>query len=300
VLRATLALQRSRVVSGAQASAWVDTGLRLADSALAIDPRDAGALATRGTLRFELVARSLTTDPTEERASVRDAESDLLRATELDPAQANAWNVLSALYYRKSPPDITGAHINARRALEADAYLAAADEVIWRLVATSYDLGEHDEAAKWCNEGRRRFPGTSRFVLCDLYIAFMPGVRPDIGRLWRDADSVVALTPAPRRALITRQVRLLTAISLATVGQTDSARHVLAAAKWNRTVDPEGVLVAPEALVHERLGERAAAVALLKQFLSEHPEHRAGLLRNTWWWSDLERDPDFRALAGTR
>ena len=298
VLRARLALHRARLVTASAAAAsLIDAGLAQADSAIADDPRSADAFELRGSLRYERFSRNLAADPVEERALVAGAEADLRRATELSPTQANAWNVLSALYYRKNPPDLTGAHINARRALEADTYLAAADEVLWRLVASSYDLGEHDEAQKWCTEGHRRFPQQSRFTLCDLYIGFMKGATPDIPRMWRDADSVVALAAPARRPLVERQVRLLVAVSLANAGAADSARHLLAVAKGNPSIDPDGTLIAPEALVRVRLGERAEAVKVLKLFLATHPQHRPGLLRNTWWWSDLESDPEFRALA---
>ena len=299
VLRAQLALRRARLgATPTEMSRWIDAGLIQADSALALDARSADALEARGTLRYLRVARNLSPDPAEERALVRGAEADLRRATEINPTQASAFSVLSALYYRKSPPDLAGAHINARRALEADAYLASANDVLWSLVASSYDLGEHDEAQKWCAEGHRRFPAESRFVLCDLYIGFMKDAKPDIARMWRDADEAVALAPAARRPLLTRQVRLLVAISLAAGGQVDSARHLLDAAKGDRTIDPDGELVAPEALVRVRLGQRAEAIRVMKAFITTHPQHRAGLLRNTWWWSDLETDPEFRALAG--
>jgi hypothetical protein len=135
-------------------------------------------------------------------------------------------------------------------------------------------------------------------VFCDLYIGFMKDAQPDIPRLWRDVDDLLALVPEPRRPLVARQARLLTAVSLAAAGLPDSARHVLASAKGDRTIDPEGALVAPEALVRIRIGERAEALQIMKLFLTKHPQHRAGLLRNTWWWSDLQNDPEFRALAG--
>jgi serine/threonine-protein kinase len=299
VLRAQLALRRARLeTTPAEMSRWIDAGLAQADSALALDPRSADALEARGTLRYLRVARNLSADPAEERALVRGAESDLRQATEINPTQASAFSVLSAVYYRKNPPDLAGAHINARRALEADAYLASANDVLWSLVASSYDLGEHDEALKWCGEGRRRFPSEARFVLCDLYIGFMNDAKPNIPELWQDAERAVALAPEARRPLLTRQVRLLVAVSLAAAGQPDSARHVLESAKGDRTVDPEGELVAPEALVRVRLGQRAQAIRVMKAFITTHPQHRAGLLRNTWWWSDLESDPEFRALAG--
>jgi serine/threonine-protein kinase len=299
VLRAQIALRRARLsATPAEMSRWIGAGLIEADSALAIDPRSADALEARGTLRYLRVARNLSADPAEERALVQGAEADLRQATEINPTQASAFSVLSAVYYRKNPPDLAGAHINARRALEADAYLSSANDVLWSLVTSSYDLGEHDEALKWCTEGRRRFPGEVRFIRCDLYIGFMNGAKPNIAQLWREADSIVALTPAGQRPLVIRETRLVVAVSLAANGHADSARKVLESAKGDRTVDPGGELVAPEALLRVRLGDHAGAIRIIKLYLSAHPQHRAGLLRNTWWWSDLEEDPEFRALAG--
>jgi hypothetical protein len=191
------------------------------------------------------------------------------------------------------------ANIHARRALEADAYLAAADEVLWRLFATSYDVGNRDGAVKWCAEGRRRFPTTARFSLCRLYIGLMKDQKPDVADAWRAVGEVVANTPAPRRALVERQARMLAAAPLVYSGQPDSARHILAAARADRTLDPDGALIVAEALIRVRLGERAEAVRLLKGYWAEHPQHRAGNLRNTWWWKDLENDPEFKAAVGT-
>ena len=298
-LRAQLALRRARASAApADAARWIEAGLRLADTALVIEPRSADAFEVRGTLRYLRLTRNLSADPNEERALVRGAEADLRNATEINPTQASALSTLSAVDYRKTPPDLTGAHIHARRALEADAYLASANDVLWALVTSSYDLGEHDEAEKWCTEGHRRFPGEARFVLCQLYIGFMKGARPDIPALWAAADTVVALTPTAARALGTRRAQLVVAVSLAASGRADSARHVLERAKGDRTTDPDDELAGPEALVRVRLGQHAEAIRILKLYLSDHPQHRAGLLRNTWWWSDLENDPEFRALAG--
>lgn len=299
VIGARIALRRAKLATSAPAiTQWIDTGLADAQRALAIDPRNADALELRGALRYERFVRNLAATHDDEKELVRTAEADLLRATEINPAQANAWNILSALYYRKTPPDLAGANINARRALDADAYLAAADEVVWRLFATSYDLGQHDQAVRWCDDGHQRFPTQSRFVLCRLYIGFMREQEPDVAQAFHTADEVVALTPPARRPLVQRQARMLASVALAYSGQRDSARRVLLASRADKTIDPDGSLLTPEALVRVRLGDRAEAVRLLKLFLSEHPQHIAGMTRNTWWWKDLENDPEFKAMIG--
>jgi tetratricopeptide (TPR) repeat protein len=271
--------------------------MQAAERALRIDQRDADALELRGTLQFERYARNLAANPAEEKRLLRDAQADLIRATEINPAQANAWNVLSTLDYRK--PDVEMAHIHARRALEADAWLAAAEEVLWRLFATSYDVEHRDDAVKWCNEGRARFRANPRFVQCRLWIGVMDRERPDVDGAWAAAREYVALVPAARRPLAERQARMLVAIPLIYAGRSDSARRVLASARADRSIDADGMLITPEALALTRLGERAAAIRLLTRFLAQHPQHRAGVTRNTWWWKDLQDEPEFKALIGT-
>jgi serine/threonine-protein kinase len=299
VRRAWIALRRARRErKPAEASRWIDGGLAHSEHALAISPRNADALEMRGTLRYEKYVREL--GPKDEAATLlRNAEADLLKATEINPSQANAWNVLSQLDYR-SKFDPATANIHAQRALEADAYLGAADEVHWRLFATAYDLGIQPKASQWCAEGHRRFAKSPRYVLCRLYIGLMDEQKPDINAAWRDVDALIERTPVARRPLEERRARMLAAAQVARSGLADSARRILVANRTtDRSIDPEGTLMFTEALVRVRLGERAEALRGLTLYLTEFPLHRAGLTRNTWWWKDLRNEPDFKALVGT-
>jgi hypothetical protein len=115
---------------------------------------------------------------------------------------------------------------------------------------------------------------------------------------WRTVKEVVDNTPAPRRALAQRQASILATAPLVYTGKPDSARRVLSASRADRSIDPDGALVVSEALIRVRLGERAEAVRLLTGWIAEHPQHRMGLTRNTWWWKDLENDPEFKAMVG--
>ena len=56
----------------------------------------------------------------------------------------------------------------ARRAYEEDAYLSNADVILSRLFYSSYDLGQFSDAARWCDEGKSRFPENDKFVECRL------------------------------------------------------------------------------------------------------------------------------------
>jgi hypothetical protein len=122
---------------------------------------------------------------------------------------------------------------------------------------------------------------------------------PDVDAAWRTVQQFVALMPPRRRPLAEREARMLASVTLAYTGKADSARHVLLAARADRTVDPDGTLLGSEALVRVRLGDRAEAIRLMKLFVSDHPQHRSGLMRNTWWWKDLENDPEWKAVVGT-
>ena len=297
IRRASLALRRAKLPRTPQAEQkrWIETGLAHAEDALSLAPRSSEALEMRGTLRYEKYVRQLAGNLAEEETLLRTAEEDLLQSTEIDGSNASAWSTLSNLAYRKL--DLVQANLYARRALEADAYLANADEIHWRLFATSYDLGQSAQASRWCDEGRRRFPRTPRYAQCRLYIGLMDDQRPDPAEAWKSFGDFMALTPQARRPFAERQARMLAAGTLARAGLADSARSVLLGARAGREIDPQGSLLSTEALVRLRLGDKKEAMELLTRYLSEFPQHRAGMTRNTWWWKDLQNDPKFRALV---
>src|SRR5207237_9908334 len=140
----------------AQAQKWIETGIAHADRAIALAPKSADALELRGTLRVRPIARGFVEDQRKVEDLVGLAEQDLRAAIAINPTQANALNVLSAIQYLKH--DAVESHNLAQRAYEADAYLTAAPDVLWRLYVTSYDLQSFVNAQKWCDELTRRFP----------------------------------------------------------------------------------------------------------------------------------------------
>jgi TolB-like protein len=306
-MRASIDLRRAYAAASPEATVpWITAGLDHAERALALSPQDAEALETRGTLKLLRVQRNLAANPTESAELLRDAEEDLTAAVTINPSQATAWNALSQLSYRKL--DLAGAYLNARRALEEDAYLAAAPDIVWRLFATSYDLGNMQDAERWCTEGSRRFATTPRFWQCPIWLMTMPDARPSIGRAWSLADSVAHGASESRRPMVLREMQMLVAMAIARTANAerdpqrrsalaDSARRVLVRARADRTIDSEGALLGREAVARTILGDRSEALRLLKLALTVNPEHRAGLRRNTWWFKDLETDPGFRALV---
>ena len=298
-LRAAIAYRQARLdFKPATASPWIDKGLAFAGEALKLDPGSPDALELRGTLRYLQYLLHLARTPAGVATLLRTAEDDLRIAVSLAPGQANAWYVLSLVNYQK--PDFVEAKIDAQRAYEADAYLGAADQILWRLYTTSYDLEQFADAARWCDEGRRRFSQNLRFVQCQLWLMTSNAQPPDVALAWRLLDEVVKLTPAQIREYVRLESQNAVAAVLARAGLADSARHVLARSRGGPEVDPEVELLSYQAFAYLLLGDRDEALRLMKEQVAANPAHRVGLARSThWWWRDIKDDPRFKELVGT-
>jgi tetratricopeptide (TPR) repeat protein len=294
-----VAARLARIASDpAEIAKWVNLGIDRADQAIALDPRSADALELRGTLRIISLASGLMTDQRKYDDEVRAAEKDLRAAIAINPHQAGALERLSALQYSKQ--DRPESLNLAQRAYEADAYLTSAPDILWRLYATSYDLEEFVNAQKWCDELKRRFPGTLGATRCDLWIMTAKGISADPAEAWRRAAAYANAAPAPEREYYRREGQIVAAWVLGRAGLPDSARKVLVRARADRTIDPRGELVGYEALVRSHLGDKKEAVDLLQKYLTDHPEHRRGFIKVTpWWWRELQDDPRFKALIAT-
>jgi len=299
VLRAALAYRQSRLdIDPLHAGPWIDRGLGLADQALKLDPKNPPALELRGTLRYWRYLLHLVPTPAAAAETLRQAEADLRAAVTLAPSQASAWSILSHLNDQK--PDYVEAKIDAQRAYEADAYLSVADQILWRLYATSYDLEQTADAIHWCAEGGRRFPEKPQFLDCQLWLMTATAVEPDGAKAWQLVDSMGKLTPARQWRLERLRAQIAVAAVLARAGLADSARRVLARSQAGAELDPERELLSFEAFARTLLGDREGALRLLTEQIAANPQHRVGLARfSHWWWRDLRDDPRFKALIGT-
>jgi TolB-like protein len=297
VLRGQIAARQERLARDpADAAKFIKIGIAHADRAIALDPRDADALELRGTLRVRPIVRGLVKDQREVDNIIRAAELDLRAAIATNPYQAGALNVLSQIQYTKQGP--VESYNLARRAYEADAYLTAAPEILWRLFATSYDLEQFSNGETWCDEERRRFPQHLLAARCHLLMMTTKALRADPAEAWRRAAALERVAPVPQREYYRREGQIFVAAVLARANLPDSARRVLVRARASREVDPRGELMGLEAFVRTMLGDRKEAVDLLQQYLTEHPEHRHGFAKaNPWWWRDLQNDPRFKTLV---
>ncbi|MDQ4080091.1 MAG: serine/threonine-protein kinase, partial [Gemmatimonadota bacterium] len=276
----------------------INRGIGHAERALTIDPRNAEAFEARGALRYFKHVQGLATDPTEAADLLRLAEEDLRQSTSLDPGKATAWNTLSFLLYRKY--NRVEANLAAQRAYAADAYLTAAPDILFRLYATSWDMEQFVEAAKWCDLGHRRFPENHLFTLCQLWLLSTNVRQPDPAKAWQLLDELEQLTPASRREMVRRAWQMVVALSIDRAGHPDSARRVIERARAGRDIDPRGELLGQELVVRAMLGDNEEALRVLKVYLTSHPEHREGFTKaNRWEFRALRNDPRYLALVGT-
>ena len=300
VLRGRVAYRRSRWLPSrpdlmVQA---IDTAIDYEDRALQMAPGNPQALEVRGTTRYWRFLTNVDDDPAVHRKLLEDARNDLESATRTDPSLAEAYSVLSSLYYHVD--DVANAVLAARSAYQQDAYLRAANDVLWRLFLGSYDLEQFDQARRWCDEGTRRFGDYYRFAECHLWIMTTPGSKADPDSAWYWLARVDSTTPEPLKPYESRRCRMVVGGILARAGLADSARDVLVSARGNPQIDPHQELLSYEAFMRTLVGDTAVAISLLQQYVAANPGHE--FLRNgsmNWWYRGLRDKPGFQAVMKT-
>ena len=274
----------------------MDQSVAYADDALRLDANSAAALERRGTATYRkwFTLRGQQTDRAEIEDMFESARSDLERAETIDPDRASAMSTLSHLYYQVD--DLVGAALAARTAYEQDAFLALADEVLWRLFTTSYDLGEARNAETWCEEGRSRFASDFRFTQCQILIMTMPGVSPDVERAWAlHAEYMPMLSDNVE--FFDAQARVMIGAIIGLAGLPDSADVVLRGARLGEDLDPVRELLAFEGGMRALIGDEGEAIDLLQRYVLANPEADVG---EGWWWRSVTGNPDFERLRSRR
>ena len=282
----------------AEARSWVNAGTQYIDRALLMDDRNAEAFLSRGRLAYQKWRHGLAEGPRESDQAFEQALSDLEQARTLDPSLAEAYSLLSLVYSEDA--DNTQANLAAQRAYELDEFLRNADEIIFRLYATNYDLELFPKANDWCAEGSRRFPRHMLFRECKLWLMAAPSPRApeaDPDQAWKLLDSYLAAAPSGGEDYFRVKGQLLVAGVLGKAELTDSADAVLARSKASLDLDPEMELLGLEAVIRLHIGEPEETLDLLRTYLTANPQHREGWQwTGHWWWRPLQDNAEFRAL----
>jgi eukaryotic-like serine/threonine-protein kinase len=287
VLRGWVALDRMELSDtdpSDSLSLWYRRGMTHANRALELRPQHPPALELRGTLRFRYWLEAGSS------GSPEGAEADLrAAAVATNPAQARAWGTLSALLQANG--QLGEANVLARRAYEADAFLAESPQILFRLYYTSLDLGREPDAVRWCDAGRHRFNDDWRFTFCQLRILSRSSVaQPEVDRAWTLVGELERLSPStylPRW-------NIMAAAVIGRAGLVDSAEAVIRRARAEASEDSE--LDFYEAETRMLLGDREAALRLLDRDLRTNPRFRA-YMRAYTLFRPLWADPRFKALV---
>jgi eukaryotic-like serine/threonine-protein kinase len=276
--------------TGEAITEWAPRGLALAEQALRRKPGYEPALELRGSLRMQQWLYSNQARPEDADAAERDLRS---AAVPENPSRARAQSTLAYLLWRRG--SFAEANLVARRAYEADAFLADAPLVLDRLFVTSLLLRRWNEASQWCDQGHRRFPDQWLFIHCRLTLLSLPaGELPDAERAWQLVAEMQRVTAPSEWASLAPRWRMLVASVLARGGHQDSARRTLNRAREAGTTDPE--LDVYEAGVRVLLGEHQRALALLERYLAHAPSQK-GIIRGDPGFDDLHRYPRFLELT---
>jgi serine/threonine protein kinase/tetratricopeptide (TPR) repeat protein len=270
--------------------------VRLSTEALARDADDASALRVRGAARMALWRTSR--DAASDSLRVR-AEADLRLAVDHRPDLSEAWNDLSSLLTLAG--DFAEAQQAAAEALRVDEYLSKAAEVITRLQFTALGAEQTDNAARWCAEGRRRFPGDQRFFACELTTLGWSANRPaDVGRAWQILDSAEKRYSADVLRSGWAQRRMFVAAVAARAGLRDSAAAIIATTRAGLPGNATNTSADyGEAHVRALLGQNDEAIKLLERYLGSFPIQRRQVARMPWFRS-LRADPRFIAMTGSQ
>jgi DNA-binding SARP family transcriptional activator/TolB-like protein len=281
VARAWVAVTEEAWSDGMERVAAMDSAVARANRVLAREPRNARALEVRGKALW-----IHGNDPGADPGLVARAERDLRAAVAAEPGLASAWGTLSFLLYARG--NTAESAQTARTALEQDAWLEEADQVLERLFQSALMQADYRTAEEACTRGHASFPRDWRFVECRLTLLREDTARPPDPELaWRLVDELEALDPPARAAAGGRVYapiyrRVVAAAVSARAGDAGRARAALDRARLDAAVDPQArvSLIYDEILVLLQLGDRDQARERLEVYLAQRPDQRPMLARD--------------------
>ncbi len=270
-----------------------ERALSVANEAVARSPRDPHVLATRGKVELDLWRTSKPIAPEALRLA---AERDLKDAVAMRPDLAVAFNNLSILHSASGAA--SEAAEDARKALQADAFLRDAPAVLSRRFYSSLAAGSIADARSVCDLGRRLYSTAPQFWGCELTLLGWTGNKPaDITKAWEILETSESQDKANQLISGWAVRRLFIAAIAARAGLADSARGILRTVRAapEAKFAPDNVDFG-EANIHTLLKEPALAFPLLEKYVQHNPALR-GQVREHPWFAQLKRTPQFIALT---
>lgn len=287
LLRGRIAEQRawmSLVIDQPPASAkYLVAANRLTNAALAIDPRNAAGYELRGSINQ---AVWFLHPPAAADSLLGAAEHDLREAIKFGGERPHAQSLLSSVLYVRG--HFAEARTAARRALDADAYLTEADQLVNRLFQTSFELKDDAEAGHWCDEVRRRFTGHWPSAYCDLWLlAWAQEGNHDPRKAMHILETFAPADAEAMRTAMRPRITMMSATVLARAGMKDSASAMMARARAAAPGDVE--LHQLDAAGRMMLGDEDGAVQVLRDYLKQNPTARARIERGRIFASVRDR-----------
>jgi serine/threonine-protein kinase len=294
VARAQIRVRLTEYFEGDKARAQLDTGLAMAERALARAPSDALAHAARGQLRFLKVYNGGAGDAAQ--VLLDSARLDLVLATSADPQLSSAWQALSSVYQLHG--DVEGALAAARRALATDAYLRSVPSTTSRLIYALMYAGHLTEARALCADATARYPENPLITTCELgVLGYVGKGASDISRMWQLTAQNERSGPWTLVGGISPIARFYYAAVLARSELRDSARAVVEATRQKtlaaRVADDYW---APEAYAQMVIGDTAVAIKLLRTAITRQRTTRT-LVATLPHFTPLRGNAKFRALT---
>lgn len=298
--RGWLSLERSRVhdLELRVRDELTREALAHAERVLLRAPGDPDALELRATARFARYMAGAEEAP----ELLRQVEADLRAVVADRPGPASAWAALGELLHRKG--EIPRAKLAAAQAYRADPFHSDVNLILHRLASTSWELADHVESKRYCDQGLDRFPDDFRFRECQLRLFALRDHEPDVPAAWARYQEYVERVPAPMRELHEKLGLMYMAQALARAELPDSARSVARRGRAEADVDPRGEVALMEAIALAWVGDHDDAARRLDLFLSADPGRLDRFRRPggevPWFLRDFLDHPGTREILGGR
>lgn len=247
-------------------------GVRFADAAIRLDPRNADARVIRGLFSYnQWLTPSAEIDPEIHRAS---AERYLKTAVELNPKAARAWSALASILIAKG--SFTEAYWAAERALDADTYMDVADAVTGSLFTAALETGDLTAADQWCGAIARRSGNSWNGAFCSLQLIARAD-SPSAGEVTRAQLILAAVSESPVNRPFVPLLNSIMAVIYAKNGNASRVSPLLAASE-NGPLADEAQPYKAWALLE--LGGSREARLILDRYVAKYPSMRAGVRRS--------------------